>query len=198
MSDSVWYTRPGRLLSNGWQPNAEVLRLVLQREHYWAALAELSAHEGNPDAIPTAISRGDTAGIVQAVTAYGVAQWCNANLQTFASQAAAWDQQLANALSAEIAKDPSALLLSLEGVEDAEGDAELIRAECSGYLDQSAHLFDSRGQRAPAKPSTGYAEPIPRRVRPLVSRDHAERRAAAAEANREAMAADAIRVITSR
>ena len=164
------YTQNARLLGAGWQPTDAIARLVLQREALWGALAELSSHARTPDALYAAIPAANRQGIVQAVTSNAVATWCDDQLQRRDTEVHALNAHLRNALSKEIAKDPQAVLDSLEGVADADGDGQLIRAEAEGYLEASQYFFSGATGlpvRAPAVES--FSQVVPRHILPLTS-----------------------------
>jgi hypothetical protein len=163
----TFYTPAGRLLGSGWDPGEAIARVVLQREVLWSALAEVSAIPHRPQDLPEAVRLADRDGIVAAITAAALVTWADLNLQRgFEVPAVEWNLELKNALSELIAKDPEAVLQSLEGVRDQEAAAP-IREEAQGYLAHALVVSDPKGRPVFGRALRHHSEFIPRLIRPL-------------------------------
>jgi hypothetical protein len=166
-----YYTPEARLLGNGWEPGEDMTRLIRQREALRAALGRLSPQVRDEGAIRDAIEHADAEVLAAAMTAQALAQWCDRELQSgFESEVALWDGYLRNALSALIARDPQAVLASLDRTEDPEGDAGAIRDEIAGYIEEALRVRGPGGSSVAAQPLRRAGSLIPRHVGPLASR----------------------------
>lgn len=163
------YTSEARHLAAGWSPSDPMIRIVLQREAFVAAIARL-AENGVRDesAIHAAVTRGDMDGIVAAVTRHQVGVWCDEMLQR-PSQLTDWNTNLLDAISALVAKDPQGVLASLDAIDDPENDGAWLRKLANGYREQGNFIFGLNGQPLPAQAVRVASTILPRHIAPLRS-----------------------------